>query len=171
MNSPVSNSRNSRAAARQPPLGLQPLSCLGDTPRQLRDTPALAGHGLHHRGAALWRAPGNERIEVAARGRQTGALGLEAAAYGVPSELSEDDVMIAVAPVAGRTIDSAGLLDFLIQRMAYFMVPRYIRILDELPKTPSAKVQKHLLRREAVTADTWDREAEGRRVRREALGA
>ena len=43
--------------------------------------------------------------------------------------------------------------------------------LDELPKTPSAKVQKHLLRREAVTADTWDRTAEGRRVRREALGA
>lgn len=169
MNSPVSNSR---AAARQPPLGLQPLSCLGDTPRQLRDTPALAGHGLHHRGAALRRAQGNERVEVAARGRQTGALGLEeAAAYGVPSELSEDDVMIAVAPVAGRTIDAAGLLDFLIQRMAYFMVPRYIRILDELPKTPSAKVQKHLLRREAITADTWDRAAEGRRVRREALGA
>ena len=66
---------------------------------------------------------------------------------------------------------AAGLLDFLIQRMAYFMVPRYIRILDELPKTPSAKVQKHLLRREAVTADTWDCEAEGRCVRREALGA
>ena len=43
--------------------------------------------------------------------------------------------------------------------------------LNELPKTPSAKVQKHLLRREAVTADTWDREAAGRRVRREALGA
>lgn len=95
----------------------------------------------------------------------------EAAAYGVPSELSEDDVMIAVAPVAGRTIDPAGLLDFLVERMAYFMVPRYIRILDELPKTPTAKVQKHLLRREAVTADTWDREAEGRRVRREVLGA
>lgn len=46
-----------------------------------------------------------------------------------------------------------------------------IRLLDELPKTPTAKVQKHLLRREAVTADTWDREAEGRRVKREVLGA
>ncbi len=95
----------------------------------------------------------------------------EAAAYGVPSELSEDDVMVAVAPVAGQTIDPEALTHFLVERMAYFMVPRYIRILDELPKTPSAKVQKHLLRGEAVTEDTWDREAAGIKVKREALSA
>jgi crotonobetaine/carnitine-CoA ligase len=51
------------------------------------------------------------------------------------------------------------------------MVPRYIRILDELPKTPSAKVQKHLLREEAITDQTWDREAAGIKLKREALGA
>ena len=95
----------------------------------------------------------------------------EAAAFGVPSELSEDDVMIAVAPVAGQTIDPAALTHFLVERMAYFMVPRYIRILDELPKTPSAKVQKHLLRAEGVTGDTWDREAAGIRVKRDVLSA
>lgn len=39
-------------------------------------------------------------------------------------------------------------------------------------KKPDSKgADRPLLRREAVTADTWDREAEGRRVRREALGA
>ena len=95
----------------------------------------------------------------------------EAAAYGVPSEFSEDDVMIAVAPVSGQTIDPVALTEFLAERMAYFMVPRYIRVLDELPKTPSAKVQKHLLRGEAITDDTWDREAAGIRIKREALGA
>lgn len=95
----------------------------------------------------------------------------EAAAYGVPSALSEDDVMVAVAPVDGQTIDPETLIHFLIERMAYFMVPRYIRILDELPKTPTAKVQKHLLRHEAVTEDTWDRDAAGIKVRREALGS
>jgi crotonobetaine/carnitine-CoA ligase len=94
----------------------------------------------------------------------------EAAAYGVPSDLSEDDVMITVAPVDGHRIDPEELIHFLIDRMAYFMVPRYIRILDELPKTPSAKVQKHLLRDEAVTPDTWDREKAGIKVKREALG-
>ena len=53
--------------------------------------------------------------------------------------------------------------------MPYFMVPRYIRILDELPKTPSAKVMKAELRKEGITADTWDRQAAGIRLRRESF--
>ena len=93
----------------------------------------------------------------------------EAAAIAVPSELSEDEVMIVVAAVPGRTIDHVGLATFLMQRMPYFMVPRYIRVLEELPKTPSAKVLKAELRKEGVTSDTWDREAAGLRARRENL--
>ncbi|WP_114226892.1 MULTISPECIES: AMP-binding protein [Sphingomonas] len=93
----------------------------------------------------------------------------EAAAIGVPSEYSEDEVMVIVAPVPGQTIDLAELAAFLAERMSYFMVPRYFRILDELPKTPSAKVLKADLRKEAVTADTWDRERAGIRLKREAL--
>ncbi len=91
----------------------------------------------------------------------------EAAAIAVPSEFSEDEVMVVVAPVPGRTIDHEGLAGFLIEKMPYFMVPRYIRIMDELPKTPSAKVLKGDLRKEGITADTWDREKAGMRVRRE----
>ena len=49
--------------------------------------------------------------------------------------------------------------------MAHFMVPRYVRVLPELPKTPSAKVLKHELRAQGVTADTWDREAAGIRIK------
>jgi crotonobetaine/carnitine-CoA ligase len=41
------------------------------------------------------------------------------------------------------------------------MVPRYIRIVDELPKTPTQKVQKVELRKAGITADTWDRERDG----------
>jgi len=82
----------------------------------------------------------------------------EAAAYAVPSSLGEDDVMIAVAPVAGQSIDPLSLVEFLGERMPYFMVPRYIRVLEELPKTPSSKVMKHVLRDEGVTEKTWDRE-------------
>ncbi len=93
----------------------------------------------------------------------------EAAAIGVPSELSEDEVMIVVAAVPGRSIEHVGLAHFLMKRMPYFMVPRYIRIVDELPKTPSAKVLKADLRKEGVTGDTWDREAAGLRIRRESL--
>jgi crotonobetaine/carnitine-CoA ligase len=93
----------------------------------------------------------------------------EAAAIAVPSEYSEDEVMVVVAPVPGRSIDHTALASFLMERMPYFMVPRYIRVLDELPKTPSAKVLKADLRKEGITPDTFDREAAGMRVRREVL--
>lgn len=93
----------------------------------------------------------------------------ECAAIAVPSEFSEDEVMVIVAPVPGCTIDVEHLASFLIEKMPYFMVPRYIRILDELPKTPSAKVLKADLRQEGITADTWDREKAGMRVRREVF--
>jgi crotonobetaine/carnitine-CoA ligase len=40
-----------------------------------------------------------------------------------------------------------------------FAIPRYIRIVDGLPKTPSEKVQKAVLRADGVTPDTHDRTA------------
>jgi len=89
----------------------------------------------------------------------------EVAAIGVPNALSEEDVMVVVAPMEGRSIDPAALLDFLRARMAHFMVPRYVRVLPELPKTPSSKVMKHELRQQGVTADTWDREQAGIQVK------
>ena len=91
----------------------------------------------------------------------------EAAAVAVKSPLGEDDVMICAAPVEGRKIDPAALFDFMRARMAYFMVPRYVRVLPELPKTPTAKVEKHRLRAEGPLAGTWDREAEGIAVKGE----
>jgi carnitine-CoA ligase len=81
--------------------------------------------------------------------------------------MSEEGVLVAVAPVQGRTVDPEDLVRFLIPRMAHFMVPRYLRVVDALPKTPTAKVRKLELREQGVTADRWDREAAGIRVRRE----
>ena len=89
----------------------------------------------------------------------------EVAAIGVPNELSEEDVLIVVAPIDGRVIDPAALLEFLRPRMAHFMLPRYVRVLPELPKTPSSKVMKHELRQQGVTGDTWDRERAGIQVK------
>ncbi|MFT6288085.1 MAG: crotonobetaine/carnitine-CoA ligase [Halieaceae bacterium] len=96
---------------------------------------------------------------------------LEAAAYAVPSELGEDEVMVAVAAVAGATIDKTELMTFLAERMANFMVPRYLRVLEQLPKTASSKVMKVVLRAEGVTDDAWDREAHNIHFKREKLGS
>ena len=38
--------------------------------------------------------------------------------------------------------------------------------MDALPKTPTERVQKVLLRNEGVTADTWDREKAGFKLER-----
>ena len=69
----------------------------------------------------------------------------EAAAIAVPSEHGEDEVMIVVEPVEGRSIDPRALIEFLIPRMAHFMVPRFVRVIDALPKTPTEKVAKRVL--------------------------
>jgi carnitine-CoA ligase len=83
----------------------------------------------------------------------------EAAAVSVPSEFTEDEVLIVIAPIAGRSIEPPAVVEFLRARLPHHMIPRYVRIVDELPKTPTEKVQKHVLREQGTTADTWDREA------------
>ncbi len=107
-------------------------------------------------------------VEVEAEVAEYPAVG-EVAAFAVPSRFGEDEVMVAVAPKAGQAIEPRALAEFLIPRMSHFMVPRYIRVLAELPKTPTNKVQKTGLRDEGVTEDTWDREAAGLRLRKEEL--
>jgi crotonobetaine/carnitine-CoA ligase len=84
---------------------------------------------------------------------------LESAAFGVPSELSEDDVMVAVVLRPGATLAPEELTAFCAERMARFMVPRYIDVRAEIPKTETHRVQKQLLKRAGVTATTWDRDA------------
>ncbi len=93
----------------------------------------------------------------------------EAVAVAVPSEYSEDEVLVVVTPVPGEAIEPQEIVTFLAERVPHFMVPRYVRLADDLPKTSSGKLQKHVLRADGVTADTWDREQAGLRLKRERL--
>lgn len=92
---------------------------------------------------------------------------LECAAYAVPSELTEDEVMIAVVARPGAAPPPESILAHCIETLPRFAVPRYVRIVAALPKTPSERVKKYLLREEGVTADTADREALGMTVARD----
>ncbi|KUI20797.1 ATP-dependent acyl-CoA ligase [Mycobacterium sp. GA-1285] len=85
----------------------------------------------------------------------------EAAAIGVPSELGEDDILVVVALRPGETVDLPELLDFCAARMPYFCVPRYLEVLDEIPKNVIGRVRKDLLRQRGLRAAVWDREAHG----------
>jgi crotonobetaine/carnitine-CoA ligase len=91
---------------------------------------------------------------------------LESAAYGVPSELTESDVMVAVVLRPGESIAPEALLDFCQGRMTHFAIPRYVRFMEALPKNHAERIQKFELRDEGVTPDTWDREAHGYKVLR-----
>jgi crotonobetaine/carnitine-CoA ligase len=84
---------------------------------------------------------------------------LECAAYGVASELGEDEVMIAVVPKPEMKIDPDALVKHCAGNMPTFAVPRFVRFMNELPKTATQRVQKYLLREQGVTLDTWERPA------------
>ncbi|HXW08980.1 MAG TPA: AMP-binding protein [Steroidobacteraceae bacterium] len=93
----------------------------------------------------------------------------EAVAVGVQSEVAEEEVMVVVTSRAGRSVDPQALTEFLVPRLPYFMVPRYVRVVAEIPKTETNKVRKVVFREQGITADTWDRERAGLRLRREKL--
>jgi crotonobetaine/carnitine-CoA ligase len=89
----------------------------------------------------------------------------EVAVVGIESEFGEADVLAAIVPQPHTTLDPASLIEHLRTRLAHFMIPRYVRTVEALPRTPTHKVQKHLIRAQGVTDDTWDREAAGIRIR------
>ncbi|CDO37939.1 ATP-dependent acyl-CoA ligase [Novosphingobium sp. KN65.2] len=91
-----------------------------------------------------------------------------AAVYSVDSEHGEDEVMASVVLTEGADLSHEQLLDFCQPRMAYYAVPRFVRFVNELPRTENGKVQKYKLREEGITVDAWDREAAGYKLIRDA---
>jgi crotonobetaine/carnitine-CoA ligase len=85
---------------------------------------------------------------------------LESAVFGVPSELGEDEVMAVVVLKEGERLTPEELVGYAEQRMAKFMVPRYVEFRDALPKTETHRIQKGSLKRDGVGPRTWDREAQ-----------
>jgi crotonobetaine/carnitine-CoA ligase len=82
-----------------------------------------------------------------------------AAIVGVPSELTDEEVLAFVVPRPGATIDPAALLAFARERLARFKIPRYVRVVADLPRTGSHKVRKELLREDWRQPDLYDHEA------------
>ena len=91
---------------------------------------------------------------------------LECAVFPVLAEHSEQEVMVVITPQPDVTIEPEKLIRFLDQRMAYFMIPRYIEISAAIPKTPTGKMEKYKLRAKGVTPKTWDRFAAGIKLSR-----
>ena len=93
---------------------------------------------------------------------------LDCAIIAVPSELGEDEVKAYITPRPGGSVEAGDVVRWCAEHLAYFKVPRYIEVRDELPRTPSLRVRKDVLRQERddLTAGCFDREAAGIQIRR-----
>lgn len=74
----------------------------------------------------------------------------EAAAIPVPSELGEDEILVAVVPKPGKRVAAEEIAQWCRERLAAMKVPRYVAIVDVLPHTPTHKVAKHVMRGDAT---------------------
>jgi len=82
----------------------------------------------------------------------------DVAAYPINSSAGEDDVAISIVIDSGKTLTEKDLFEYCRLHMPHYMVPRYIDIRAELPRTSTQKVRKQELRDyiEANAAAVWD---------------
>lgn len=76
----------------------------------------------------------------------------ESALVGIPNRAGEHDLAIYVRPAETCTIQPQALIDWCHNKLARYQVPRYVAVIDELPKTPSQRVMKAALPR---NPDGW----------------
>ncbi|MBI1205983.1 MAG: AMP-binding protein [Azospirillum sp.] len=71
---------------------------------------------------------------------------MEAAAIAVPSELGEDEILVAIVPRSGVCVEPAEIRVWCEQRLAAIKVPRYVVLAGALPHTPTHRVAKFKLK-------------------------
>ncbi|MCI4327169.1 MAG: AMP-binding protein [Thermoplasmata archaeon] len=89
----------------------------------------------------------------------------EAVVIGVPSPLGEEDVKAFVLLKPGETASAEDLFRFCVEHLPFFMVPRYLEFLSEIPKTANQKAQRYVLR-QRTGGQQYDRETLGIALRR-----
>jgi crotonobetaine/carnitine-CoA ligase len=86
----------------------------------------------------------------------------EVALHGVTLEAGgEEMIKVTLVVRAGHSLSHEDLCRWSMDHLPYFAVPRYYEVRDSLPKTPTGRVQKFVLRDEGCTAATWDAWAVG----------
>jgi crotonobetaine/carnitine-CoA ligase len=94
----------------------------------------------------------------------------EVAVVPVPSEFGESDVMAVLVPSSSGAFDAEAFFRWSATQLPYFMVPRYIRTVSDLPRGLSGKVEKYKLRAEGLVPGVWDAAAHGLRAGRAGVG-
>ena len=82
---------------------------------------------------------------------------MEAAIVGIKGELGHDEIVAHVVLREREELSPEEFFEFCTQRMAYFMVPKYLYIRKELPKTATFRIQKYKLREEGIPQGCFSR--------------
>lgn len=90
---------------------------------------------------------------------------LESIVVKIPSELGGSDAKVIIQLRGGKNVTPEQIVEFCEQRMAFFMVPRYIEFVDRFPKSEMGEVLKSDLR--TITSKIWDREKVGYKIKRD----
>ncbi|MGI0132189.1 MAG: AMP-binding protein [Thermoplasmata archaeon] len=89
----------------------------------------------------------------------------ESVVVGVPSPLGEEDVKAFVQLKPGARASAREIFEFCARELPFFMVPRYLEFVEEIPKTANQKAQRYILRQRRG-GDENDRETLGITLRR-----
>jgi long-chain acyl-CoA synthetase len=75
----------------------------------------------------------------------------EAAVYGIPAGAQGEKVVVAVVLKVGATLTAEEVIAYCREHIAAYKVPAQVDIVKELPKSPSGKLLKRVLRQQART--------------------
>ena len=83
----------------------------------------------------------------------------EVAVIAVPASLVEDDIKVCASLREGARITPRELLDHMSAELPGYLVPRYVDLRQQFPRTDTEKIRKAALRAEGqrgITGTTWD---------------
>lgn len=81
----------------------------------------------------------------------------EISVFGVPNEHGNQDIKVVAVPRQGFNVDPIDIVTHCEEYLPYFKLPRYVELVDELPKTPTERVKKYKLKQRDHSS-AWDRE-------------
>ena len=83
----------------------------------------------------------------------------ESAVIGVASAMGEQDIMAFIKPAPDRAVQPLQIIRWCEQHLAYYQIPRYIRLVGDFPRGPTQRIRKQELAPDTVVA--WDFETSG----------
>ena len=90
----------------------------------------------------------------------------ESAATGTRTEGGEDAMVLFLVLKPGKSLTPDEFMTWAEERLPRFAMPRYIEFLEQLPKTPTERIEKYKLKERGVSANAWDRVKVGYKLKR-----